>query len=85
METAVKIPDLEDDQNQQPFVTDFDFSGTKMVPTAAYIIGLDWNRLVMKGLVCHLVFSFLRTERIRYFIMTMPLKNKGMQAFLQCH
>ena len=27
METAVKIPDLEDDQNQQPFVTDFDFSG----------------------------------------------------------
>lgn len=25
METAVKIPDLEDDQNQQPFVTDFDF------------------------------------------------------------
>jgi len=28
METAVKIPDLPDDQNQQPFVTDFDFSGT---------------------------------------------------------
>jgi len=27
METAVKIPDLEDDQNQQPFVTDFDFIG----------------------------------------------------------
>jgi hypothetical protein len=27
METAVKIPDLADDQNQQPFVTDFDFSG----------------------------------------------------------
>ncbi len=26
METAVKIPDLPDDQNQQPFVTDFDFS-----------------------------------------------------------
>jgi len=26
-ETAVKIPDLEDDQNQQPFVTDFNFSG----------------------------------------------------------
>ncbi len=24
--TAVKIPDLSDDQNQQPFVTDFDFS-----------------------------------------------------------
>ena len=27
METAVKIPDLKDDQNQQPFVTDFDFVG----------------------------------------------------------
>lgn len=28
METAVKIPDLPDDQNQQPFVTDFDFNDT---------------------------------------------------------
>jgi hypothetical protein len=27
MRTAVKIPELPDDQNQQPFVTDFDFSG----------------------------------------------------------
>ena len=27
METAVKIPELVDDQNQQPFVTDFDFRG----------------------------------------------------------
>lgn len=27
METAVKIPDLKDDENQQPFVTDFNFSG----------------------------------------------------------
>ena len=30
METAVKIPDLADDQNQQPFVTDFDFSDTNL-------------------------------------------------------
>lgn len=30
MKTAVKIPDLPDDQNEQPFVTDFDFSGTKV-------------------------------------------------------
>ena len=30
METAVKIPDLADDQNQQPFVTDFDFDGTNI-------------------------------------------------------
>jgi hypothetical protein len=27
MHTSVKIPDLKDDQNQQPFVTDFDFNG----------------------------------------------------------
>ncbi|MEO1011044.1 MAG: hypothetical protein AAFX53_07025 [Bacteroidota bacterium] len=27
MKTAVKIPELPDDQNQQPFVTDFDFEG----------------------------------------------------------
>ena len=27
MKTAVKIPDLPDDQNQQPFGTDFDFTG----------------------------------------------------------
>lgn len=32
-ETAVKIPNLEDDQNQQPFVTDFDFSAMQ---TQAY-------------------------------------------------
>ncbi|WP_375238810.1 hypothetical protein [Aurantibacter sp.] len=30
METAVKIPNLPDDQNQQPYVTDFDFSTTKI-------------------------------------------------------
>ena len=30
MKTAVKIPDLPDDQNQQPFVTDFDFSDTSL-------------------------------------------------------
>ncbi|WP_147677455.1 hypothetical protein [Algibacter pacificus] len=30
METAVKIPDLEGDKNKQPFVTDFNFSDTKI-------------------------------------------------------
>jgi len=30
METAVKIPALENDQNQQPFVTDFNFSDTNL-------------------------------------------------------
>lgn len=29
MKTAVKIPELEEDQNQQPYVTDFDFEGMK--------------------------------------------------------
>ncbi|MFS4481987.1 hypothetical protein ACKGJY_03135 [Hyunsoonleella sp. 2307UL5-6] len=29
MKTAVKIPDMAKDQNQQPYVTDFDFSDTK--------------------------------------------------------
>ena len=33
METAVKIPDLIDDENQQPFVTDFNFDE---MPTDAY-------------------------------------------------
>ncbi|GGG04540.1 hypothetical protein GCM10011344_01140 [Dokdonia pacifica] len=33
METAVKIPDLKDDENQQPFVTDFNWSGME---TQAY-------------------------------------------------
>ena len=32
MKTAVKIPDLEEDQNQLPFVTDFNFDGTQ-IPT----------------------------------------------------
>ncbi|WP_299017718.1 hypothetical protein [uncultured Polaribacter sp.] len=30
MKTAVKIPNLPDDQNQQPFVTDFNFSSTNV-------------------------------------------------------
>ena len=30
MKTAVKIPELPDDQNQQPFVTDFNFEGMKV-------------------------------------------------------
>jgi len=30
MKTAVKIPEMPRDQNQQPYVTDFDFSGTNL-------------------------------------------------------
>ncbi len=46
METAVKIPDLEDDQNQQPFVTDFDFSDSK---TEAYSGLYHWFGLEPVG------------------------------------
>lgn len=46
MKTAVKIPDLPDDQNQQPFVTDFDFSDTK---TDAYSGLYHWFGLEPVG------------------------------------
>ncbi|APY12456.1 hypothetical protein BWZ22_15045 [Seonamhaeicola sp. S2-3] len=46
METAVKIPDLPDDQNQQPFVTDFDFSDTD---TGAYSGLYHWFGLEPVG------------------------------------
>jgi hypothetical protein len=46
MKTAVKIPDLQDDQNQQPFVTDFDFSDTK---TGAYSGLYHWFGLEPVG------------------------------------
>ena len=46
METAVKIPNLPDDQNQQPFVTDFDFSGS---PTNAYSGLYHWFGLEPVG------------------------------------
>ncbi|TXE11714.1 hypothetical protein FUA26_06500 [Seonamhaeicola algicola] len=46
METAVKIPILPDDQNQQPFVTDFDFSDTN---TNAYSGLYHWFGLEPVG------------------------------------
>ena len=46
METAVKIPNLPDDQNQQPFVTDFDFTGS---PTNAYSGLYHWFGLEPVG------------------------------------
>jgi hypothetical protein len=46
MKTAVKIPDLSDDQNQQPFVTDFDFSDSK---TGAYSGLYHWFGLEPVG------------------------------------
>jgi len=46
METAVKIPNLADDQNQQPFVTDFDFSDTN---TEAYSGLYHWFGLEPVG------------------------------------
>ncbi|SFC49340.1 hypothetical protein SAMN04489722_102549 [Algibacter lectus] len=46
METAVKIPNLADDQNKQPFVTDFDFSDTN---TNAYSGLYHWFGLEPVG------------------------------------
>jgi len=46
MKTSVKIPDLKDDQNQQPFVTDFDFSD---VDTNAYTGLYHWFGLEPVG------------------------------------
>ncbi|MFV9550960.1 hypothetical protein [Algibacter sp. PT7-4] len=46
METAVKIPNLPDDQNQQPFVTDFNFSDTN---TGAYSGLYHWFGLEPVG------------------------------------
>lgn len=46
MQTAVKIPNLANDQNQQPFVTDFNFEGTK---TDAYTGLYHWFGLEPVG------------------------------------
>ncbi|MDO6600603.1 hypothetical protein [Tenacibaculum sp. 1_MG-2023] len=46
METAVKIPDLPKDQNQQPYVTDFNFSDTQ---TGAYSGLYHWFGLEPVG------------------------------------
>ncbi|APG64912.1 hypothetical protein LPB136_05860 [Tenacibaculum todarodis] len=46
METAVKIPDLSKDQNQQPYVTDFNFSDTQ---TGAYSGLYHWFGLEPVG------------------------------------
>ncbi|MEM9681163.1 MAG: hypothetical protein AAF901_12645, partial [Bacteroidota bacterium] len=46
METAVKIPEMPADQNQQPYVTDFDFSGTN---TDAYSGLYHWFGLEPVG------------------------------------
>ena len=46
MKTAVKIPNLADDQNQQPFVTDFNFSDTD---TGAYSGLYHWFGLEPVG------------------------------------
>ncbi|WP_132704150.1 hypothetical protein [Winogradskyella wandonensis] len=46
METAVKIPEMPADQNQQPYVTDFDFAGTN---TNAYSGLYHWFGLEPVG------------------------------------
>ena len=89
METAVKIPDLPDDQNQQPFVTDFNFEGS---PTDAYSGLYHWFGLEPVGVErTSLTFSVFipadGTDKLYYFdhaskkqgyagVSAMPLKVK---------
>jgi len=74
-ETAVKIPDLEDDQNQQPFVTDFNFS---------CITGLVWNLLEKSVQVYLLAFLFPQMVPISYTTIITELKKKVWQEYLPC-
>ena len=85
MKTAVKIPDLPDDQNQQPFVTDFDFTESPQKRITDSTIGLDLNLLAKKEPVWLTVFLFLLTEPTNFFTTTTQLRNKGTQVFLLCH
>ncbi|MCK0179398.1 hypothetical protein MWU50_08860 [Flavobacteriaceae bacterium S0862] len=87
METAVKIPDLPDDQNQQPFVTDFNFEGSL---TDAYSGLYHWFGLEPVGVErTSLTFSVFipadGTDKLYYFdhaakkqgyagVSAMPLK-----------
>lgn len=89
METAVKIPDLPSDQNQQPFVTDFNFEGTKI---DAYSGLYHWFGLEPVGEErTNLAFSVLipadGTDKVYYYdhaskkqgyagVTAMPLKVK---------
>jgi len=87
MKTAVKIPELPQDQNQQPYVTDFDFSGMK---TEAYNGLYHWFGLEPIGDErTSLVFSVMipadGTDKLYYYnhaarkegmagVSAMPLK-----------
>ncbi|MCF7560056.1 energy-coupling factor transporter transmembrane protein EcfT [Sabulilitoribacter multivorans] len=89
METAVKIPEMPKDQNQQPYVTDFDFSDTN---TDAYSGLYHWFGLEPVGNErTSLTFSVLipadGTDKLYYYdhaskkqgyagVSAMPLKVK---------
>ncbi|GAL77164.1 hypothetical protein JCM19274_4877 [Algibacter lectus] len=84
METAVKIPNLADDQNKQPFVTDFDFSDTN---TNAYSGLYHWFGLEPVGnerTSYRIVFLCLQMVVMLFIITIMHLKNKVMPEFLLC-
>lgn len=78
METAVKIPDLPDDQNQQPFVTDFNFD---TMETDAYSGLYHWFGLEPIGEErTSLAFSVLipadGTDKLYYY--NHAAKKEGM-------
>ena len=85
METAVKIPELPDDQNQQPFVTDFDFSGSN---SDAYSGLYHWFGLEPVGdertsLTYSVFIPADGTDKMYYY--DHASKNKVMQACRPCH
>lgn len=84
METAVKIPEMPKDQNQQPYVTDFDFSDTEI---EAYSGLYHWFGLEPVGNErTSLSFSVFvpadGTDKLYYY--DHAAKNRVMQVFLQC-
>ncbi|MDN3667724.1 hypothetical protein QWY92_20365 [Algibacter miyuki] len=84
METAVKIPNLADDQNQQPFVTDFRFFGYQ---NNAYSGLYHWFGLEPVGDErTSLTYSvFVPADGTNAFYYTiMLLRKKVMQVFPLC-
>ena len=84
MQTAVKIPDLSKDQNEQPFVTDFDFSDTK---SDAYSGLYHWFGLEPVGdertsLTYSVFVPADGTDKLYYY--DHATKKQVMQVFQQC-
>jgi hypothetical protein len=85
MRTVVKIPLMPKDQNQQPYVTDFDFANTN---TNAYSGLYHWFGLEPIGEErTSLSFSVMirPTEQISSTITITQPKNRAMPVYRPCH